>query len=613
MLGKGVRYRFYAWPIVLMLGVGFALANGLGWACGNLRQYLLHGLHMLDPTFLAGDWFTTQTKAHHGVFNAMLVACGALIQLDWMFVALNALFATVLVACIYAIAAKHYRYPLPVCAIAAYLFHFAKGGMLGWSCIVSFYFQPSTVGAVCLLAGLTCLAYGRWTAAGWTLFAGAMFHVNYMVWIVVIAGGVTILNLHRIGIRQAIGLIAPIGLAVVFHVPFIAEGRSTEQLAVSAEAARILHDIYMPCHSRPLTWGSEPFMRFAAMMLACGIACRRLRPAYALNRTTWSILATIASIVTIGAALTAVVQVDAVALLFPYRLVPFLLLAAEIAIAGAVVRTALRPNSAIWRTLLLWAALGGLLSIGGVNRYALTCLATLVVVLYAAGMTRSSHVSAGRMVIALTACVLGLALLDAGAMSLLLAAGVAIGACTQRQFNRRALRWRPTGAILLPATIGVPLVIAAFLMRVGADRKDFMGPTPTPDEQLLYAWCRDKTETGDSFVIPPVCAGFRLGTGRAVVIDWKCMPILPRDTVEWYHRLADVCGGRFDDLAQASNGYCRLTAGRAARIAETYHARYVVTFNAHHTGDLSPLPCVYHNPTFSVHEVEPRRVATGAE
>ncbi len=613
MLNIRVRYRFYAWPIVMAIGAGFALANGLGWASGNLRQYLLHGLHAIDPTFLAGDWFTTRTEAHHAAFNTLLVAGGAFIRLDLLFVVLNAAFAIATIAAIYALAAKHYRYPLLVGAIAAYLFHFAKGGMLGWSCILSFYFQPSTIGAVCLLLGLTCLVYERWTAAGWVLFLGAVFHVNYMVWIVAIAGCVTLLNLRRIQIRKAVALIAPIGLAVCFHLPFIAEGRSAEQLAVSAEASRILHDIYMPCHSRPLTWGVEPFVRFGAMMLAGGLAIWWQRPAQKANLIARSILLTLAAIAAIGTLTTTVIPLDTVALLFPYRLTPFLLSAAEIAVAGAIVESALRPQASPWGTLCLWTALGGLLAIGGVNRYALSCLATLVVVTYAVGLSRSSRVPIERAILAMSGCLLALWLLGAGKASLIVTAGCLFGVVLARCGAWRFDRIRSGRAVLLPAIVAVPLVIAAFLMRVGAQRKDFMGPPPTPDEQLLYAWCRNNTEPGQRFIIPPVCGGFRLGTGRPVVIDWKCMPILPRDTREWYHRLKNVCGTDFNDLGTASAGFLDMTALRAMGLANAYDASYLVTFDSHHTGDLTPLRRVYANPTYSVYAIEPRRVAIGAE
>ena len=158
---------------------------------------------------------------------------------------------------------------------------------------------------------------------------------------------------------------------------------------------------------------------------------------------------------------------------------------------------------------------------------------------------------------------------------------------------------------MLASGVAVPLAVGVLLMRIGSTRKDLLGPPPSADEQLLYAWCKGRTASEDAFVLPPILGGFRLGAQRAVVVDWKCMPILPEDTVEWYRRLAAVCGGEFASLGEASAGYTELDTARAALIAHRYHARYVITYDAQHEGDLSALACVYRNPTFAVYDVTP--------
>ena len=198
-----VRSRAYVLPTLLLIGLAYALANGLGYNCGNLRQYLLHGLHGIDGDFLANDWFTAQTRAHHTAFNAAIVLASKVARLDVTFAAANAACALGFVCCIHLLARRFYPSPIVVTAVAVFIVIFAPKSMIGWSSILGSYFQPSTVGAVGLLAGLTCLIYERYKTAGLIFFAASLFHINYMVWTLCIVGVVVFVNLGRIGIRRA--------------------------------------------------------------------------------------------------------------------------------------------------------------------------------------------------------------------------------------------------------------------------------------------------------------------------------------------------------------------------------------------------------------------------
>ena len=652
--GVSLESPAYVWPAVLFLGAGFALANGMGYGSGNLRQYLLHALHALDPTYLANDWFTTQTRAHHTVFNALVVLVGRVARLDVSFAVANAFFAAAFVICTHLLAARLYRAPILVTAIVALCWVVGPTTLIGMTAILSPYFQPSTIGAVGLLMGLTCLIYARHRLAGLVLGAAALCHVNYMVWIAVIAAVVVAANFRAIGRRQAAFLLIPIAIAAAFHLPFLLEGRSPEQAAHSAAAGRILHDIYMPYHSRPLTWGIEPFVRFAAFLAAGGISLIVVGVQRPPGRVAVSILATIAGIVAIGLVLTTAVQVDLIALLFPYRLAPFLVLASIIAAAGAMVTTAHQQSLPAGRTIVLWIVLGTLLHCAGVSRYALLCAGSATVALFAGRLARDTSCSTAKMVVLPTALAAGLYLGGAGKAGTAFVAAAVIGAVCWKIWNRRrgkaqthrlndngtvgpdgmllqstassatpanpaerASRRRSrigvTANVLLFAGPVVPLLAAALLMQVGSTRKDLTGPPPAADELALYDWCRAKTDRADVFIIPPLLEEFRLQAQRAVVIDWKCMPILPKDTVEWYRRLVDECGTEFDSLHQAQAGYCGMDAERAGRLASRYRAQYVIIEQACHTGDLSGLSCLYHNSAYAVYDLQggtPASIAT---
>jgi hypothetical protein len=397
----------------------------------------------------------------------------------------------------------------------------------------------------------------------------------------------------------------PIGLAVIYHLPFVIASRSPEQLVHATPAARILHDIYMPYHSRPLTWGPEPFICFAAMLAAGALALKFGSPDRRPARMVLSILVTLLGILALGMLLTMVVQVDTVALIFPFRMAPFLILAAQIAVAGAVAGTAQVGRLSLLGTLALWAVLVALLYAGGLTPYGLLCLGVLVTIIFAGRLARQEHLSlpaVGGLLAGLAAVLWGFGAGRNGMICVILCAAAALA---WRIMRRTAFGRSDWTATLLFGRAAAPLLIAVFVMRLGAVRKDFLGPPPPADEQLLYDWCGEHTAREAVFITPPMLGGFRLGAERAVVADWKCMPILPKDTVEWYRRLATECGTSPESYQQAEAGFSRIDSARAEQLAREFHARYLVTYGDRHRGPLDGLRRLYENPTFAVFDLGP--------
>lgn len=611
-----VRPPFYVVPTLLFLGVAFALANGLGYGSGNLRQYLLHGLHALDADFLANDWFTTQTISHHSMFDRLIVLFAKATSLEVAFACANAALAMILIVCVHVFARRYYRAPLLVTAMTALLMILVPRPYIGWTTIINGYFQPSTIGAVGLLVGLAYLCFERYKSAGAVLLIAGIFHINYVVWSALLVGIVVAVNLHRIGVRRALYVVVPIGVAVLYHLPFFAVSRSAEQVASSAFAATILHDIYMPFHSRPMTWGVAPFIRFAVMLLAGGVSVWAIGPLTRPNRITVTVLAAIAGAVLLGMIFTTVIPIDTVALIFPYRLAPFLILASQVAVAGAIATSAQFSVFSPSRTLLLWLVLGGLLYGCGLGAYGLSCLGALATALLAGRLVSEPVQHWKTSVLVMAGLVAAVYFGGAGRTGIVFVAAFAVAGLAWRVMRGQATafslrdssstgtpndRTRPVrwSAALPAGKLVVPLCIAAFLMRQGAVRKDLVGPPPPVDEQVLYEWCRARTDPGDVFIIPPGLAGFRLGAGRAVAADWKCMPILPKDTVRWYERLTTICGRDFRSPSQAEEGFDQMDEPRARRLAAQFGARYLI---ARRDSPIAAGPChrAFVNRAFAV-------------
>lgn len=642
--GISTKSAAYVWPTLLFLGTAFGLATGLGYGSGNHWQYLLHGRHLLDPTFLANDWLTSHTPSHHLAFAHLLALVGRFMALDSALAWANAAAAVVYALCIFAIAAKCYRSPVVVTALTVLIIVMGPLSHIGMSNLLMSYFQPSTIGGVGMLAALTCLIHSRYKNAGVLFLIAGLFHLSYMIWAGLIVGAVVVLNWgrtrkaqgppsthgaesigcvspdgSRFGLRQALYVVVPIGLTAVYHLPYFLTARTPED-AAHAASAHIFHDIYMPGHSRPRTWGLDPFVRFGSFLAAGLVAYAAVRTEHRLGRTALIILGALAAIVGGGLLLTTVVQVDTVALLFPYRLAPFLILAGQTACAAALVTTAQRSRLSLPRTLLLWAILAGLLYGGGLrSAYALACVFSPVIALLGVRIAKERRVPLWIWGI-VSLCLLGLlAWGDVGrtgvaCVGFLLAIGFAWAIWTSGELRsaahatRRAVGEatgnRAFAAIPYLGRAALPLLIAVFLMQMGAARKDFLGPPPTADEQNLYQWCQARTARGDVFIIPPSLSGFRLGAERAIVIDFRCIGARPSENVEWYNRLRAEGGADFNSLAEVEAGYRTMDAARAREVAGRYGARYVVIAIERHRGDLHGLRRLYANPTFAVYDLE---------
>jgi hypothetical protein len=108
----------------------------------------------------------------------------------------------------------------------------------------------------------------------------------------------------------------------------------------------------------------------------------------------------------------------------------------------------------------------------------------------------------------------------------------------------------------------------------------------------LCAWARQNTPPDAVFLVPPDEQSFRLHARRAIVVNFKNVPQLSGELVEWRDRLeavldlADVRtlagppGDRrtFDEtLSAIREAYAGLSADHLSDAARRYGARYVVT------------------------------------
>jgi hypothetical protein len=117
---------------------------------------------------------------------------------------------------------------------------------------------------------------------------------------------------------------------------------------------------------------------------------------------------------------------------------------------------------------------------------------------------------------------------------------------------------------------------------------------------------RERTPKQALFLTPPDDGSLRFFGERAIVVDWKGSPAVPREVLAWHRRIEDVAGGghavaRVEEL----RGYDALDAARLERLRERYGFDYAVVRRGHEAA-FSAYPRAFENAGYVVLKMTPR-------
>jgi hypothetical protein len=185
----------------------------------------------------------------------------------------------------------------------------------------------------------------------------------------------------------------------------------------------------------------------------------------------------------------------------------------------------------------------------------------------------------------------------------LLAAGVLYLCLDRPTTARRPHILVPIALCLVPS---LALLFALYRNWLGL-RIDMHDAAETPYQELCL-WARDHTPADAVFLVPPNEQLFRFHARRAIVVNFKNVPQLASEMVEWKQRLETVLDEplsalprRFDlTHAAIAARYDALPPVHLARVAARYGARYVVT--------AAPLPgrqAVFENASYHLYDLAP--------
>ncbi|MBI3694645.1 MAG: hypothetical protein HY238_07365 [Acidobacteria bacterium] len=531
-------------------------------------------LRRIDPTLLTQDWFVN-TIPHH--FNSIrfMAALGRHVSLPLATLVLHVLFLLLFFWVAHRII-DHLFGDRRVFFVALFLFlRWGTDGLGGNPLWGNYLVQHNAAVPVCLLAFYLVLK-NRPLAAALACAAATWIHIQLGALTMLVVGIGMLFAWRQTGLRTILLGGAVFLLAVA---PTVLEQWRLYMAGPSplsaAEYVYIHAVMRHPHHLIPSSWFGSEYYRFVVLLvMAAWAADWRREP----HRTVLAWFAAIFLLCIIGTVFVEIVPVKLVTKLQLWRMTVFVKFFA-VAYTARFLLTALEEQGA-WKRIAALAVLAtpNFSIIGACAAWLLALRATRtwqwVLGLFAAGWIAAVSLAGSLtrgMPIRLFWHHFGIRWDELG----MLAACLAVLAAVLWRSNRR----------LTPALLGLFLLVRAWTW----------GPyyaydhPPADEWYQLCQWIKAQTPRDAIFITPPFLGGFQLFAERAEVANYKCVPLIETDLVEWKRRLQDLsgwtdlrCSGWVECGSKLAGGYASQREPVFLRLARQYHAQYVITSQPGH-------------------------------
>ncbi|MEI9937841.1 MAG: DUF6798 domain-containing protein [Pseudomonadota bacterium] len=560
--------RAFEYGVVALAAIAFAASYGLTYGYDNQLVYFLKSLTLTDKSLLRSDWFTYHTTQYHRVFiyfGAFLLKLNAQ---GWAVAITQFLLVLLGGLVIYRIVKRVAGARL---AVSAYLLllsilFITRTSSVGASYLFDTILQPSTLGALGSIAGTLFFVEENWLASGVCLAIGGAFHANYLVLSYPIFGLAHLALGFKDLKRRLIAQFSPLLVVTLVLSPLLLAASHTK---ASPEAQEILFRVRSPHHYNPARY-ERNFMPFAAWQLI-GIGSGWFLHKTANGRRLGAVLCGLMLTIWTGTVLTTFYDFPKVNQIFVWRFAPNADLLSQVLLACAVAHALAKPS--ITRHYppvaigLVAAGLGvfGLFWRGKEN----APIPNLMFVLLGA-------------VLVVRAVDLALDLL-----ARFVPARASLIAELKRLFSYSPLLLGVCELYRLVPNRLQEARARSTLLKEDGGRND-----------ELYRWLREKSPKDAIYLTPPDLDGARFLGQRAIVVDWKAVPLIPTELLGWYERLCDVTGREVKSSGDLG-GYNSIDRERLALIVSKYHPQYLVLRRGAERR-FQDLPVVYQNSGYCV-------------
>jgi len=563
--------RAFEYGVVALVAIAFAASYGLTYGYDNQLVYFLKSLTLTDKSLLRSDWFTYHTTQYHRVFIYFGAFLLKLNKQGWAVAITQFLFVLLGALVMYRIVKRLAGAQL---AVASYLLlvsilFITRTSSVGTSYLFDTILQPSTLGALGSIAGTMYFVEERWFASGLCLAIGGAFHANYLVLAYPIFG-LSHLALGFKGLKQRLILqFSPLIVATLVLSPLLLAASHTK---ASPEAQEILFRVRSPHHYNPERY-ERNFMPFAAWQLI-GIGSGWLLHKTANGRRLGAVLCGLMLTIWTGTFLTTFYDFPKVNQIFVWRFAPNADLLSQIFLACALAHALAKPS---------------------ITRH----YPGVAIGLIAAGIGTFGMFWHGKE----NAPIPNLILVLLGAVLVVRAVDLALDLL---------VRFVPAQTQLVSELkrllVFCPLLLGAYeLYRLVPHRLEEARARSTllkedgGKNDELYRWLREKSPKDAIYLTPPDLEGARFLGQRAIVVDWKAVPLIPTELLGWYERLCDVTGRQVKGSSDLG-GYGSIDPGRLSLIVDKYHPDYMVLRRGGERR-FPELPVVYQNSGYFVLKV----------
>jgi hypothetical protein len=560
--------------IALVILVALAFAASFGWSYVSINQvvYLLPSRRLLDPELFRTDWFTTRTTQYHPAFAVLGALLLSLDRNGWALAIALTLIITAATSALYwllrAAAGRKLALPSYLLLVAfAFATHTRAPGS---TYIFDQEFQPSALSSAATLAAAACFVSGRFAASGAFVGLVGLFHVNLLVLFGPALAVAHALLGRRTLVRRLAWQLGPAALVFAAFVPMLLRFGAP---AAGEELARHLWlDVRLHHHFgvRDQLLGFVPLLGWLGLAASLSLPLVRDPERIALRRLG-----------TIGLGVTSVVLVGIAGALFSVR-----------------IRSAFSWRLTAHAELLLQAcAIASLYALIDPTLRRRYGRGTLAVAMASAALLVQHYLwhgprALGRLLLAILLIVLGMAV----------ATRFGQFAAVASRFGTSIWPRSARGRLIAFGAAAV-LYCGIGALRSGLEHSNLLAET-RPCDASQYRFMREHTAKDALFLTPPNDEYARYCGERAIVVDWKSIPPMPGEILDWYQRLKDVTGKDRIDSAADLNGYDELDAARVTQLKTRYGITHVVARRGHEQA-LSSYSRVFENTAFVVFDVRP--------
>lgn len=577
----------FDWNAIFSLLCGMALTlivSGYQFGRGNHTVYLLDAVRELHPQLLAGDWFVTHTLQYHAVFSALtaLLMKLGIVQPAFLvgYLLLVVMWHLAWRGIAVSIGADDRTYLLSV----VFYYLSAAGISIGvFQFLQDACFLPSNVANIAMLWGIYQWMLGRRLSAGIWLGIAGLFHVNFAA--MTIGLWTALVGWRWFDQRNT-------GLARLVRDPIL-------WWSTAAAFVPSLFNLSLAIPAELRRGGTMPMGEFVRVYV-------RFRHAHHFDPLHWPVALWLSFLWPIPFAVLALSNSNRQIQFERQQATRFFLIVAAllvIAFLFAGVWFANEPlvQLCLWRFSIftkMFSCIGAAwFAVDYFHQSAVSFMALAAAVIAAVllGWFWKAHDELHGL-IAETAWAHRAALLLIVIMLMVISMQFLLG--------------QSHGKLVFQSFAGITILLSLGLLWPSLG----VGMTPEPEDpnyRAVCAWARQSTPIDADFVVPPEETDFRLYAQRAIIVNYKHVPQLSGEIIQWRQRLLDVLG--LGDLSELPQDYTRTMrgietiyerrpAGALIEVARNYQAQYIVVDHALTTNQAA---IIFHSPPnpFYVYEL----------